>query len=212
MHLSRVGVAIGVALVAALWGGYLHLVGRVPLGWQHAVPFSFVVGGLVLAGLLFEHRLWRAPMVRNFVGRPCLRGTWEVTLQSSSKKPGSDQPIPLVRCFAAVEQSYSKFQLRLITPESESWLVADSVTKSPKGSGYQIVGVYTNQPNVHVRERSEMHRGALWLDSHGERTVPDSLSGEYWTDRQTKGTLSMHRRVDRVHSSYAQAAAEFDAL
>jgi hypothetical protein len=209
VHLSRVSISIVVVLVAFLWAVYLIFVENVPLSWAHAAPFSVVVGGLVLVGMWFEHQLWRLPLIDRFVKRPNLRGTWEAELKSSYEKPGTDEPI---RCFIAIKQSYSTLQFRLMTPESESWLIAESITASPKGGDYQVVGVYINQPNVHVRNRSEIHRGTLWLDTHGPKERPTALSGEYWTDRGTKGTLSLNRRVTKIHSRFNDAATEFDTL
>lgn len=202
IHLSRIGISVAVVLTALLWWGYLAIFGERSPTWADAAPFSFVVGGLVILGLWFEHGLWHMRGIRKAVGRPFIRGTWKGDLAPT----GADGPI---RCFVAVTQSYSHLQMRLMTDESESWLVADDVRKSPKGDGYQIIAVYTNQPRADVRERSTIHRGTLWLDTHGRHDRPSSLSGEYWTDRGTKGALSLVQRVEKIHSRFDEAAAAF---
>jgi hypothetical protein len=203
IHLSRVGISVAVVLTALLWWAYLAIFGERLPTWADAAPFSFVVGGLVILGLWFEHGLWHARGIRKLVGRPVMRGTWKGELAPA----GADEPIP---CFVAVTQSYSRLQMHLMTEESVSWLVADDVRKSSKNDGYQVVGVYTNQPRVKVRERSAIHRGTLWLETHGAHDLPASLSGEYWTDRGTMGALRLDRRTDEIYSRFDEAVAAFD--
>lgn len=203
IHLSRIGISVAVVLTALLWWAYLTMFGERSPTWTDAAPFSFVVGGLVILGLWFEHGLWHVRGVRKLVGRPFMRGTWKGELAPA----GAEGPIP---CFVAVTQSYSRLQMHLMTEESESWLVADDVRPSSKNDGYQVVGVYTNQPRVDVRERSAIHRGTFWLETHGVHDLPSSLSGEYWTDRGTMGALKLVERTDKAYSRFNEAAAAFD--
>ena len=72
--------------------------------------------------------------------------------------------------------------------------------------------MYTNKPSAEVRDRSQIHYGALLLDTHGPARKPTSLTGEYWTDRETKGTLTFSRRIDKVHSRFDEAASGFETL
>jgi len=55
-----------------------------------------------------------------------------------------------------------------------------------------------------------MHFGALWPDTHGDDGRPKAMSGEYWTDRYTKGSVSLHERVDKIDSWFEDASREFD--
>ena len=116
------------------------------------------------------------------------------------------------KCFLAVTQSYSRLKMRQLTDESESWLIADDIRASEKSGGHQVVGVYTNKPGAEIRDRSQIHYGAILLDTHGPARKPTSLTGEYWTDRETKGTLTFGRRVDRVHSRFDEAESDFNNL
>ena len=91
----------------------------------------------------------------------------------------------------SVVQTLSTLKMHLMTPESESWLIAERISPSPNGIGYQVAAVYTNRPHTHLRgARSEMHLGGLLLDSHGPANYPDTLAGEYWTDRKTRSKPS----------------------
>ena len=112
----------------------------------------------------------------------------------------------MIVCYMGVEQTLSTLQMHLMTPESESWLIADRIRPSPSGNGYQVAAVYTNKPKIHLRgDRSEMHQGALVLDTHGPNFRPDTLTGEYWTDRKTKGQMNLTTRVCQVFTRYEDA-------
>lgn len=209
MHLSRIGISVAVGIAAALWALYLFLLeGRLP-SWSDLKPFSFVVGSLVLIGLWFEHQLWRTSLFQRFLSRPDIRGTWKGEIVARYVHQGEEKTRDPIACFLSVTQSYSSIQMRLLTEESQSWLIADDIAKSPKGSGYQVVGAYTNQPNAEVRDKSDMHFGAMWLDTHGDDCKPNAMSGEYWTDRYTKGSITLNEREDEIQSRCVEAEAAF---
>lgn len=126
--------------------------------------------------------------------------------------PGETEPVPPIRCFFPVEQSYSHLKFGMLTPESSSSFIAHNILPSDVGDGYQIIGVYRNEPKMDVRDRSDIHRGTLIIKTHGSLDRPSSLTGEYWTDRTTKGSLRLDRRIDKVHSRYEDADAAFFGL
>ena len=137
---------------------------------------------------------------------PDLRGTWSVRLDTDWLDGGSGAPHDPIEAFFAVTQTFSKLQLRLLTLESESWLLAYRIDPSPKGPGYQIFAVYLNQPVSHLRgARSEIHYGGMVLDTHGLSRRPNGLAGEYWTDRGTKGTINARWLSNEVHTRYSVA-------
>ena len=61
-----------------------------------------------------------------------------------------------------VRQTFSTLSMRLMTEESSSELVGTEIICSADGL-YCISGVYRNEPRFQVRDRSEMHYGAVWL-------------------------------------------------
>ena len=207
MKLERLHITAFVVLAAVVWLAVL-LVQGTPVAWVHARPFSIVVSTLVGIGLLLEFVLWRQPWLHGwFVNRPDLRGTWRVTLQSSHVRPDTNERVPMVVCYMGVKQTLSKLQMHLMTPESESWFVADHVWPSPSGHGFQVIGVYTNEPNVRLRDEriSEMHQGAIIVETHGPSLRPTTLTGKYWTDRKTTGTMELTARVDELCTRFADA-------
>ena len=143
-----------------------------------------------------------------FVRRPDLRGTWRVELQSDWVDPATQEKVPTIVCYMGVVQSLSRLQMHLMTKESESWFIAESVTPSPNCIGYQIAGVYTNKPHTHLRgDRSEIHLGGLILNTHGRANRPETLMGEYWTDRKTKAHLTLSARMPKVLTRFEDAEA-----
>lgn len=211
MKLERLQITVFVTIAAIVWFAILLCQG-VPVGWDYAKPFSIVISILVGLALLLEFIAWRHPRLHGwFVPRPDLRGTWRVELQSSYIRPETGERVPMIVCYMGVKQTLSKLQMHLMTAESQSWLIADHVRPNPSGSGYQVIGVYTNEPNVHLRDEriSEMHQGAIIIETHGPENRPTHLSAKYWTDRKTTGTMEFTARIDDLCSKFADAERAF---
>jgi SMODS-associating 2TM, beta-strand rich effector domain len=208
---TRVHITAFVAVAAGSWWAALALLG-VPLSRQYLLPFGTVVTALGAVAFALEHFLWYQPWLHGwFVRRPDLRGTWEVSIESDWVDPKTGVKKTAILAYMGVVQTLSKLQMHLMTPESESWFVAHAVYASPSESGYQVVGVYTNKPNVHLRATdSDMHFGAIVIDTHGpSKSKPRTLTAEYWTDRKTSGQMTLSRRVKSVYTRYEDARVAF---
>ncbi len=208
MTFSRLHITIFVALAVVVWVLALLAQGS-PVTLDALWPFSTVVSVLVGVGLLFEYYLWHLKVFHGWlVKRPDLRGTWRVELASTWIDPRTGVEVAPIQAFMAITQTLSRLQMQLMTAESESWLVADQISPSRKNDGYSIFAVYTNEPNTRIRGvRSEIHYGALALDTHGPAAKPDRINGQYWTDRGTKGMMEFSHRMDAVHSRFEDARA-----
>lgn len=214
MKLERLHITAFVGFAALIWLIVLLCQGT-PISWAHARPFSIVVSCLVGLGLLLEFVLWRQPWLHGwFVKRPDLRGTWRVELQSSYVRPETNERVLMIVCFMGVKQTLSTLHMHLMTPESESWFIADHVRPSPNGNGFQVIGVYTNEPNVHLRDEriSEMHQGAIIIETHGPGRRPTTLTAKYWTDRKTTGTMDFTARIDEVCTRFSDALRAFSMV
>ena len=211
MKLERLHITSFVGIAALIWLIVLLCQGT-PISWEHARPFSIVVSSLVGLGLLFEFVLWHQRWLHGwFVKRPDLRGTWRLELKSSFVRPETKERMPIILCYMGVKQTLSMLQMHLMTPESESWFIADHVRPSPSGNGFQVIGVYTNEPNVHLRDEriSEMHQGAIIVETHGPSLRPTALTAKYWTDRKTTGTMDFTARIDEVCTRFVDAHTMF---
>ena len=212
MNFSRMHISVFLGLAIVVWCTVLLIQGT-PVTEDHLKPFSFVVGFLVLFGIAFEKFFWHLSWLQGwFVKRPDLRGTWRVELKSDWIDPKSGKTVPLNICYMGVQQTLSRLQMHLMTKESESWFIAEGIRPSPSGNGYQVVGVYTNKPNIHLRgNRSEMHQGALVLETHGSSEQPETLSGEYWTDRKTSGSMNFTDHVSMLSTNFVDAEKLFSS-
>lgn len=213
MNFTRLQISIILAFTAAVWFGILCLF-DVEVTTKHLMPFSSVVGLLVVFALLVEHVFWKFGWLQKwFVARPNLNGTWEVEIVSSWVNPDTGEEVPPIKCYMGVSQSLSTLQMHLMTEESESWCIAQSIQLAQSGKGYQISAVYTNKPRVTLREsRSSMHLGAFVMETHGNKECfPEHIGGEYWTDRKTTGTISMSNRSPTLHTRFEDARTHFEA-
>lgn len=211
MFLSRLHISIFLGITVSLWLVVSLAQGNV-LSLESLAPFGIVVGLLAALATWFEKILWRYRYFQPWlVKRPDLRGTWKVTLHSDWVDPETSETIPPITAYMGIEQSLSQLQLHLMTPESDSWLIAHSICPTHSESSYQIAGVYSNKPKAHLREnRSNIHLGSLVLNTHGKQAyLPDTLTGEYWTDRKTKGSLELSDRSSDIYTRFEDAASAF---
>jgi hypothetical protein len=211
MSVTRLHVSALLGVITVVWGLVLVIQG-VDVGLALLAPFSTVVGALMGLGLLLEFVLWRQSWLHGwFFKRPDMRGTWEVELHSTWVDPETDQRTPPITCYMGMSQTLSTLKMHLMTQESESWSKGESIELSPGGNGYEVSAVYTNRPGVQLREqrRSEMHRGALAIHTHGPCVRPETMTAEYWSDRGTAGEMTFVRRVDSVFTRFEDAECAF---
>ena len=212
MKIERVHIAFFVAIAALVWWITLIYQGT-PVTWEHAMPFSVVVSALGVLGIVFDCFLWRFRLFHGWlVKRPDLRGTWRVEIQPSYINPTTQRRGSTIICYMGIEQTLSELKMHLMTPESESWSIASQIRPSPSGNGYQAICVYNNKPNIHLRDKriSEIHNGALIIDTHGSGFRPDAFTAEYWTDRKTMGIMDFNNRVGRVFTHFEDAKRHFE--
>jgi hypothetical protein len=211
--LSRIHISIALAVAVVAWAACLAVFGTM-LSWELAKPFFAVVGLLVGFAVFLEHVAWQWEWLNGwFFDVPDLRGTWRVTLKSDWVDTETGNVIAPIDCFMSVTQSASKLQMCLLTAQSKSWFLASTIRRTSGGMGYEIVGLYTNQPKLGFRpKQSGIHLGAVTIETHGKsKAKPDSLTGEYWTDRKTAGVMTFEKRKHRVFTRYEDAAAAFGA-
>lgn len=204
---TRIQITAALAVATAAWGATLAMQGTT-LSWEHLAPFTTVVGVLVVVALAMEHALWRVRILQGWLfDRPDLRGTWEVTINSEWKNPVTKEGVPPIRAYAAITQTMTRLEIHLMTPESESCVVAHAITPTDCGNRFNVSIVYANTPDVSLRGvRSERHVGAAMVTTHGAKKYkPDSMSAEYWTDRRSVGRMSFENRRPEIYSRYKDA-------
>jgi len=165
---------------------------------------------LVVVALAIEYWAWQVRLFQGWLFmRPDLRGTWSVTIESEWIDPQTGKKVAPISGYAAIAQTNSRLQIQLMTLESESCLLANSVLPTPCGNRFEVSIVYANTPHVALRGvRSERHVGAAILQTHGVvRFKPDYMTAEYWTDRRTVGRMAYRRRTSQMYSRFEDARA-----
>ena len=118
---------------------------------------------------------------------------------SSYVPPSESEPVGPVDVLFVIRQTYSALHIRMLTAESSSNTVGATVSREADGS-HLVLGTYENRPREEVRHRSAMHVGAMWLSGDGQ--LPDMLRGFYWTNRATRGDLTLKSRERKLRSSF----------
>lgn len=156
--------------------------------------------------------LWRMPGVQRLTRRPDLRGFWRVTLT-----PHPDSVIPdggnrgPIEAFLEVRQSYWSIHLRLYSKESASKSTAASWLPTFENDVDGLTFTYLNTPKISESHRSPRSAGACSLEAVSLK--PEEIEGGYFTDRFTKGDMSLVF-VDRSsgHASFAAAKKYAEAV
>ena len=170
---------------------------------KKALAYLPLVAGLALAA--WDIYLWRLPHVHRFLRRPRLDGTWVVTLHPTNEshipEGGNRGPIP---AYMVVKQTYWDLAVRQYTAESTSDLRAHFWVRAGGNSHDMLVFTYENVPKHEVQHRSVRHYGTCQLDPTVR--IPTEITGVYFTDRYTKGDMSL-RLHDRStgHASFEAA-------
>ena len=199
-------VRLTTVVVGAAYAGALYISGEhLQAGLKQAL--SYLPAFAVLAVTLWDVWLWRQPFVHRFARRPVLAGTWRATL-----KPTADSHIPLggnrgpIEAYVIITQSYWSISVRQYTVESRSESKAAMWSGGSTSSNKILTFTFANMPKQELESRSRSHPGTAAVDVVGSQ--PRILSGYYFTDRYTKGDMTLalfDRSVDHPDFDSAQA-------
>lgn len=158
-------------------------------------PIPQVVTVDLLALGLFMKWGWRWKLLHDWlVPFPDLNGTWEGTIQTDWKDAGGKVPNPIV-AILTIRQSFLYISCVMRTAEMESHSYAEDFSIDKDRQIRQLCYSYTSKPAVSLRSRSTPHDGTLLLNVTGKPVR--KLAGEYWTQRQTTGAVSLTLRTKR---------------
>ncbi len=117
---------------------------------------------------------------------PNLSGKWKGNLVSNWE--GAEDPITAK---ISITQTFFNVQVKLKTEESRSHCFGASFNIDKDRGLQQLVYSYINTPKSSVRNRSEIHYGTTLLEFDGFKV--SEMNGEYWTDRETTGEISLKK-------------------
>lgn len=159
---------------------------------------------IVLGFASYDNVLWRVQPIRFFVrNRPLLKGTWTGTLISYQiDAAGEEVAADPIRIGVVIRQTYSSVSVTLMTAESLSRSLVSSIYTHGEGD-FTLYYQYQNTPELGSRKRSPIHFGGVAINVPG--LAPSHLTGEYWTDRNSKGTLEIAHRSPKYVGSFEDA-------
>ena len=152
------------------------------------VETTVTVVGVLYA--LFVNFIWHLPLFRGwFVRVPDLRGTWNGVLTPLDP---DGNPLPSIRCSVMIRQKLFSVNCVLRTEKAESLSFSGSAFLDEETNEGRLVYVYRGWPRLADRKTNPSHDGAtlLVLGNDGR------LTGTYFTDRCTRGTLELSRSGD----------------
>lgn len=152
-------------------------------------PLPTVITVDLLLAWIFSKWLWYMRIFQRWLVKfPNLNGQWRGHIQSTWKNAEGHKldPIPVS---LTIKQSFTKLSCVMRTNEMTSYSFIEGFLIDPDKQVRQLSFSYSSRPLAIVRDRSEPHYGTAILDIVDNPAK--KLTGEYWTDRQTTGTIDL---------------------
>jgi hypothetical protein len=157
------------------------------LDFMRPIP-KVVTADLLLVGA-FMKWLWRWKRLQGWlIPFPDLNGTWQGHIQTNWKDAEGKTPgrIPTI---LTIKQSFGRMSCVMRTGEMESHSYLEGFYIDKEAQIRRLCYSYTSKPKAALRDRSTPHDGTILLNIIGSPVR--KLEGEYWTQRQTTGTVTL---------------------
>lgn len=156
-----------------------------PIGMLKIIPTTVSVE--LLLWFVFSKWGWKWKRFHPWlVSTPDLSGNWEGTLHYVWNGMEGDRDTSV-----KILQSFNHVTVILSTIESDSRSVSASFDIDEKKGIYALYYTYVSEPQITIQDRSAIHYGTTRL--RFENDNPTELKGEYWTSRDTKGSIVLHK-------------------
>lgn len=133
---------------------------------------------------LFDRSLWKLPIINSLTGgMPVLAHEYEGVLVF--ERDGVTDSLHEKSCKLRVVQTFQSVSVVLETDESRSVSTMAAITLNDVDK--RLVYTYVNEPDLHLRGKSDMHHGTAELHIDGT----ERLQGSYYTSRQTCGSMRL---------------------
>lgn len=168
--------------------------------------YSVAVLVVTIALAIWDKWLWRSRLAQMMSGvSRDVSGTWKAQLESLWIDPATGRVPPIKTVYLVIRQTSSKASVTLISDESRSKSTNARVIQ--EDGSWLLHYIYTNEPNVAVLKRSPIHHGSGVLTITGNPAK--RMFGTYWTDRDSKGKLTLERRSRRLGEDHRDCAELF---
>lgn len=156
------------------------------------IPIVATADGI--AYFVFTAWLWRWKRLQGWlIPFPDLNGTWQGHILKNWKDAEGQTPRP-IPTILTIKQSFGRMSCVMRTGEMESHSYLEGFCIDKDAQVRRLCYSYTSRPKVSLRERSTPHDGSILFNIIG---LPvHKLEGEYWTQRQTTGTVTLTFRTN----------------
>ena len=174
----------------------LAVVLKAPLDKTWLKALGGIASVVVVLVLIFDRWAWRWLPVA--IGkRPKVHGTWKTELQYEWP-PGTSQS---KECFIVIRQTYSTVAVDMHFDISDSQSYSAAIVNT--NGRYSLWWSYLSVAHTLEQEGNPPHRGAAEMVASLKPTL--SLSGDYWTERKTRGRLITTGHSKHCYDDYQSA-------
>lgn len=178
------GFSVVVLLIAASIQGF-----ELKSFWKTLRLIPTVATADIVAYLIFTTWIWRWKFLQGWlIPFPDLNGTWQGHLETTWKDEQGNTPGP-IPTILTIKQSFTRLSCVMRTGEMVSHSYIEGFCIDKHNQVRRLCYSYTSQTGITVRHRSNPHDGTMVLNIIG--TPAAKLEGEYWTRRETTGTVKL---------------------
>jgi hypothetical protein len=170
------------------------------LNMKNFVDFMRPIPKVVTADLIlvavFMKWLWRWKHLHGWlVPFPDLNGTWQGEIQTNWKDAEGKTPGP-IPTMLTIKQTFGRMSCVMRTGEMESHSYLEGFCIDKEAQVRRLCYSYMSKPKAALRSRSTPHDGTMLFNIIGNPAR--KLEGEYWTQRQTTGTVTLTFRAKEL--------------
>lgn len=147
---------------------------------------GFVPIVLVLLFTVWDRWAWKWKIFVGHSGVPDLNGTWLGEYEAEWVDEHDARGTKSAPAALSIKQNFTTLSLTLITSESKSYSLLSHIANLDSGE-YRVNYEYSNTALPKYRKRLPNHLGSAELTIATARGA--DLTGEYWTNRMSRGTL-----------------------
>lgn len=157
------------------------------LDFMRPIPQVVTADALLLA--FFMKWGWRWKHLQDWlVLFPDLNGSWIGHIQTNWKDANGNTPGP-IPVMLTIKQTFGHVSCVMRTAEMVSHSYVEGFCIDHERQIRRLCYSYTSKPKAALRDRSTPHDGTILFNIIGEPIR--KLEGEYWTQRQTTGTVTL---------------------
>jgi hypothetical protein len=181
-----------VLIIAVIVFAVSYLFSEKPLHiFQYIIhSLSTSVSVIVVIAFLFDRYFWKLAVFKGwFVLIPNLNGKWKGSISSEWINPDIKEKAKPRETSLSIKQSLSNISCIMNTKEMKSNSITSDFRIDTNNQILELSYIYRSEPNANVRERSQIHYGAIVFDILELK----KLKGNYWSDRKTTGTIELKK-------------------